>query len=308
MNGNPPPRITPPVKRWTSRSIGSRLQHRIFYTLIRLGGTCLAYAVLHGVVFYYMALRPSIREKTRFYLSKRFPRENALMRFMDSFRISVALGKVLIDRAKVGIRGPDAVTLSFPDERRLFDLLAEEKGVILMNAHVGEWQVILPALPLLGRTVNMLLERDAQDVDLHYFEHARLPHPFHIIDPRGFLGGSLEMMDALHRGEILCVMGDRVFGSDKNVIGIDFLGRPALFPFSAFNIASAIGTPVVVFFSHKSGLNRYVIDIPDIIRIPGGLGRSAEAFRPYVERFVRALEAYTRDQPYQFFNFYDMWA
>ncbi len=215
---------------------------------------------------------------------------------------------MLIDRAKIGIRGPDAVTLFFPDEKRLFNLLAEEKGVILMNAHVGGWQTILPALPLLGRTVNMLLERDAEDVDLHYFEHARLPHPFHVIDPQGFLGGSLEMMDALRRGEILCVMGDRVFGSDKNVIGIDFLGKPALFPFSAFKIASASSAPVVVFFSHKSGANRYVIEIPDIIRVPKGLGRSAETFRPYVERFVHALETYTRNQPYQFFNFYDMWA
>ncbi len=308
MNGNPKKRNAVPLKRWTSRSIGSRLQHRIFYFLIRAGGVRLAYWVLYGVVFYYMAFRPSIRKKTRYYLEKRFPGQNTFRRFQNSYRLSVALGKALIDRAKAGIAGPETLVFSFPDEKRLFRLLSQNKGVILMNAHVGGWQVILPALNLLGRPVNLVLERDAQDVDLHYFEHARLGSPFNIIDPKGFLGGSLEMLEALERGEVLCVMGDRVSGSDKNVIGIDFLGRDARFPFSAFKIASVSRAPIVVFFSRKAGRNQYVIEIPEVIQVPEGLGRSPENFRPHVERFVRALEAYTREYPYQFFNFYDMWA
>ncbi len=308
MKTDCPKRAAAWIKPWTSQSIGSKFQHRIFYALIRMGGIRLAYPLLYPVVFYYMACRPSVRERTRHYLSRRFIRKNALQRFADSCRISVALGKVLIDRASVGICGPDAIVLAFPDKARLFSLLAEERGVILMNAHVGGWQVILPGLGQLRRPVNMLLERHVRDVDLHYFEHGRLPMPFRTIDPRGFLGGTLEMMEALNRGEIVCVMGDRVFGSDKNVLGVDFLGQRAFFPFSAFKIASTSGAPVVVFFSHKAGPTRYVIEIPEVIRVPGGLGRSPEAFYPYVRRFVMALEAYTRMHPYQFFNFYDMWS
>ncbi|MBW1776806.1 MAG: lysophospholipid acyltransferase family protein [Deltaproteobacteria bacterium] len=295
------------LKRWTSRSIGSRFQHRIFYALIRAGGIHLAYPLLYAVVFYYMTCRPSIRQKTAFYLEKRFPQKSAAQRFADSYRISMTLGKVLIERAKAGIRGPETLKLSFPAKARLFGLLEENRGLILMNAHVGGWQVILPALPSLGRPVKMLIERDAQDVDLHYYEHAHRPRPFAAIDPKGFLGGSLEMMDALERGEILCVMGDRVFGSDKNVIHVPFLGKRAVFPFSAFKIASVSGAPVAVFFSHRIGPNRYGIEIPDVIRVPAGLGRSPRAFGPYVHRFVAALDAYTREHPYQFFNFYDMW-
>jgi len=306
MNADPSLRPKNRIKPWTSRSIGSRFHHWIFYTLIRWGGVRVAYPVLYGVVLYYMACRPSIRKKTRFYLSRRFPSRKRLEAFQDSFRISLALGKVLIDRARVGICGPESIQIAFPDQDRLHRVLSEEKGVILMNAHVGGWQVILPALQRLGRPVHMLLERDVQDVDLHYFEHGGDALPFQIIDPRGFLGGSLEMLGALNRGEILCVMGDRIFGSPKNLILMEFLGKPALFPFSAFKIASSSGAPMVLFFSHRVSPDRYVLEIPDVIRVPGNLGRSGQAFRPHVERFVRALEDYTRAHPYQFFNFYDM--
>ena len=176
-----------------------------------------------------------------------------------------------------------------------------------MNAHAGGWQVVLPTMTFFARPVNMLLERDDADVDLHYFEHTGLPAPFRIIDPCSFLGGSLEMLDVLAKGEVLCVMGDRVFGSDKNVIEVPFLERNALFPFSAYKIASVAGVPIAVFFSHKAGPKRYELEIADIIEVPPHLGRSKEVFRPYVTRFVTALESFVLNHPYQFFNFYDMW-
>ncbi|MEW5909382.1 MAG: lysophospholipid acyltransferase family protein [Thermodesulfobacteriota bacterium] len=305
----------PPLKKsgqvrkpWNSRSLGNRFQHRIFYAFIRIGGQTLAYILLYIVVFYYVLLRPSVAKKTDFYLLKRFPRRRGWERFRDRYRLSLSLGKVLVDRAFIGITGPSRIKIRFEEKEKLLSLLSPEKGFILMNAHAGGWQVVLSAMPLFSKPVNMLLERDQQDADLHYFEHAGLSSPFRIIDPQSFLGGSLQMLDVLKRGEILCVMGDRVFGNEKSVVEIDFLGRKAFFPFIAFKIASAAEVPVVVFFSYKSGLKRYDIRVADIIHVSPDIGRSRDAFRPYVGRFVVALESFIKDHPYDFFNFYDMWS
>ena len=103
------------------------------------------------------------------------------------------------------------------------------------------------------------------------------------------------------------MMGDRVLGSTKNSLPVDFLNEEALFPYSAFKIASAARVPIVVLFSSKTGSDSYALDVSQIISVPENLGRSAESFRPYVKRFVKEMERYVQAHPYQFFNFFNMW-
>lgn len=294
-------------RQWTSRSIGSASQHRIFYALIRVGGWRLAYFILHFIVLYYVLFRPSVRERCRHYLSHRFPEQGPIGRLIGSYRLSLELGKVLIDRAIIGILGIDRISLYFNEWDALNALISEGKGVIFLMAHAGSWQWALSTLPLLKVPVNMVMHREEGDVDMQYFEHQATERPFRVIDPEGFLGGTLTMIEALKKGEILCIMGDRVFGNPRNTLGVSFLGEKALFPFSAMKIASISGAPVVVIFPYKTGATSYGFKIAKVIRVPDGLGRSGDNFMPFMEEYVRAIEAFTMEYPFQFFNFYDMW-
>jgi predicted LPLAT superfamily acyltransferase len=294
-------------RQWTSRSIGSTFQHNIFYLLIRIGGRRLAYLILHFVVLYYILFRPSVRERCSHYLSHRFPEENSFRRLISSYRLSLELGKVLIDRAIVGILGTDKISLSFKDKERLLNLISEGKGVIFLLAHVGGWQATLTALNFLKIHVNMVIHREEGDVERHFFEHQSMKWPYRIIDPDGFLGGTLEMIDVLKKGEALCIMGDRLLGNLKNSISLRFLGEDALFPFSAMKIASASGAPVAILLPYKRGATEFGIDLAKIIRVPAGLGRSGDHFLPYMKEYVQTLEDFTMEYPFQFFNFYDMW-
>jgi len=296
-----------PVPAWTSRSIGTRAQHRIFYFLIRYGGRRCAYLLLSLVALYYVLGRPSIRAKATPYLSRRFRKRSFLRRLTDSYRMFVALGQVLIDRAIIGILGEKCIEFSFPEREALLHLVEEGRGIILMTAHVGCWQAAMAALRLMGVPVHLVLRREEGDLDLHYYEHDGTKAPFAIIDPTGPMGGVIEIMQVLKRGEIVCVMGDRRFGSRKGAVAVPFLGDQALFPFSAFKIASATGAPVVVLLSHKSRPARNDLRIYDVIRVKPDAGMSGKELFPSVSRFVSALESYTQDHPYQFFNFFDMW-
>lgn len=294
-------------KQWTSRSVGSAFQHKIFYMLIRLGGWRLAYFVLHFVVTYYILCRPSVRKRCSYYISHRFPKETPFQRLISSYRMSLELGRVLIDRAVIGILGTDRISVEFRDMQRLNDLISEGKGIIILMAHIGCWQVALSALHFLNIKVNMVIHREEGDIDRHYFEHRAGQWPFRIIDPEGFLGGTLEIISVLKNGEALCMMGDRILGNPKNTVGVNFLGEEALFPFSAMKIASVSGAPIVLLFPHKKGPTKYELDLVKIIRVPEGLGRSGDNFIPYVNDFVNTLEYFTKEYPFQFFNFYDIW-
>ncbi len=294
--------------RWSSRSIGAAWQHRFFYGLIRLGGRRAAYLMLYPVVLYYVLLRPDQRRKGEPYLRRRFPGAGGWQLLRHSFRLSYGLGQALVDRAVVGILGPDSTPVDLGGRRELLAVLAEGKGLILVTAHVGCWQAALAALSHLHQPVHLLMQREEGDIDRHYFEHSGGEAPFQIIDPRGFLGGSLEMLAVLKRGEILSVMGDRLLGSDRNGIAVDFLGAPMVLPISAYKLASASGAPIGILLSAKTGVASYRLRLDGIIRVPPGLGRKAEAFAPYARQFAAALEEFTKLYPYQFFNFYDLWA
>lgn len=295
------------TRQWTSRSIGSTFQHKIFYALIRMGGWRLSYFVLYFVVFYYILFRPSVRKKCRYYLSHRFPGASPFQMLQNSYHLSLELGKALIDRAIVGILGPDKFSITFDGKEALDNLIAEGKGVILLIAHVGTWQAAISAQGLLNVKINMVIHREEGDVDRQYFEHQSMESPYRIINPEGYLGGSLEMLEVLKKGEALCMMGDRVLGNLKNTVAVKFLGEEALFPFSAMKIASASGAPIAVLFSSKKGIAECGVSIAKIIRVPAGVGRQGKEFLPYVEEFVRSLEAFAIEYPFQFFNFYDMW-
>jgi len=295
------------TQTWMGKTVGAEWQYNIFYFLIRCGGRRLAYFLLYFVVFYYVVFAPEQRKKTYFYLSRRFQSRDIFKRFADSYCMVLNFGKTLIDRAITGIMGDQIFKVKFSDKEQLLKLQKRSNGLILMMSHVGCWQVALYALKVLNVPVNLLMHREEGNVDNQYFEQAGLSNMFKIIDPGGYLGGTLEMIEALKNKEVLSVMGDRVIDVTQNVSYAEFLGQEVPFHYSTFKIASVTGSPVVVLFSFKTGPDSYELKIADIIDVPENLGRSEKVFKPYVERYVKALETFTDKHPYQFFNFYDMW-
>jgi len=294
-------------KSWSSRSIGNRFQHHFFYMMIRLGGRHLSYFIMYFVVAWYVLLVPSVKKKTDPYLKKRFTDCGKFMMVLHRYRMVAGLAKTLIDRAIVGILGTDHIQAEFINQDKIKEIEGLDDGFILLMSHVGCWQVAMSALNLFEKPVNLLMQQNEQDIDKHYYEHSGNESPFHIINPEGFLGGAIEMLNVLKNREILCIMGDRVFGDTKTAVDTSFLGHTAEFPFSAFKIASLSQKPVLVLYSYKTGPTDYRIKIGNVIRVPVKIGKAKEKFEPFVAEYIETLETFINDEPYQFYNFYDMW-
>ena len=137
-------------RQWSSRSIGANWQHQIFYTLIRFGGRELACLLLKFVVLYYTLFRPDVRNRSSHYLKRRFPGRTPLATLRDSYLLNLGIGRTLVDRAVLGILGPACLEISLEGISELTALLAEGRGLIMVTAHVGSWQLAMSSLSAPG--------------------------------------------------------------------------------------------------------------------------------------------------------------
>jgi len=306
MDSEPSPSVF--NARWDSRSVGKRWQFAFFAVLLRVGGRRLAYLSMYVVVAWYVLLRPFVRRRCRYYLDRRFPAVwNPLVRLWHDYCRIEALGESLIDRAAFGLLGPQALHMDFPEGPRLRELIEEGRGLIILNSHVGCWQVAMSAFHYLRVPVNIVMHHGVADIDPRWFHLADGEVPFSIIDPAEPMGGVLQMIAALKENHVLGLMADRVFGDDPNTLPATFLGSPVHFPVSPYRLASMQSSPIAVVFSYKTGFSSYRIELARIIRIPAGLGRSNAAYALFLQQFVETLETFTASHPWQFFNFHDMW-
>ena len=294
--------------QWDSRSVGKGWQFSFFAALLRVGGRRLAYLFMYVIVAWYVILRPFVRRRCRYYLDRRFPLvRNPFIRLWHDYRRIEAFGETLIDRAAYGFLAPDALHVDFPEGRNLAEVANGGQGLIILNSHVGCWQLAMSALNYLRLPVSVVMHHGAADIDPRWFHCAGRDIPFSIIDPAQPMGGIPQMIEVLKQNQTLGLMADRVFGSDPNTLEATFLGGTVHFPVSPYRLASMQGTPIAVLFSYKTGFSTYRIEISRVIRVPAGLGRNNTAYAPYLRQYVEALEGFASSHPWEFFNFHNMW-
>jgi predicted LPLAT superfamily acyltransferase len=244
------------------------------------------------VLFY-----PSIRRRCAFYLRRRFPEHGALRRWRDTFRLVKSYSTTLVDMFVMETLGPGVISASCPNHDELIERCGREAGFVLVHAHLGCFQIGVSALKQFPKPVSIVM-----------IPEPKFRMPAGVIDPRRGLEGVMLMTDAVLRGEIVTMMGDRSFGSDHNVAPVKFLGGTALFPVTPYRLASATGSAIVVMTAPRVAKSAYELRVEKVIEVPRGLGRNAEDYAPYAQQFADCVERFAMEFPWQVFNFYDMWA
>lgn len=292
---------------WSSKSLGSRFQHEVFYALIRFRLLFLAHALLHCVVFYYTLL-PSVRKRAYPYISRRFPHAGALMRWRHCFRLYLTFAQGLLERGVAGILGRVRLDNNTEALHNLQQSIPQDTGCIIVTGHIGVWQMGVMGIEDFDRPVNIVQWINPEDVDKHYFQHngQENKHQIRLINSRDGMDASMEILAALRRKEIICIAGDRTSDSGGQNINVNFLGGTIELPSTAFLLASMAGVPLIVSFSIFTGNSVRGI-VAERMDLPSGIRHAPQKLRPYMQRFASIMEDITREHPYHFFNFYDMW-
>lgn len=283
------------------------LGHWIFYTTLRYLGRRAASLLLWPVVGCYVVFSRKIHRNIRPYLDRRFPEATKKERWLHTFRLVKSFGEVLVERGWLGLDENAELECQFIGRARLFQLLEQKKGLILLTAHVGNWQSALAHLTSMPVRVHALMRYDKDAVAKHFFDlQGERQRTFEIIDAEGAFGGMVEAAAALQRGEIVTIMGDRYVGGSASET--KFMGETVRIPDSAYQLAATSGAPVVILLAARTGLKQFELQVWDDF-IPENKGREhrAEMLARCARRFAMGLEEYVDEHPYQWYNFYNFW-
>lgn len=283
-----------------------RLGHFFFYMVIKFFGQWSAYLLVDLVVSSYLLGSVKIHKQVAPYLTRRFPQAGGLRRFGHTFLLLRSFARSLVDRAWLGIDPNCSLSGRLEGGDSLMAEIAKGYGLVGVVAHVGSWQSAFVFLECLKVPVNVVMRYREEAATKHFFQLAGVNPPFNIIDPKGFMGGLVEAQTALERGELVLFMGDRLEGSTG--IEVSFLGDWVTLPIAPYLVAAAAHAPVAVMLSAKVGQTKQIMAIRDLFYPQRGFGQDRkEAMKPYVARFVQALETYVMEHPHQWYNFFNFW-
>ena len=285
---------------------GNELGLWFFMVFLRFLGRRGAYGLLYIVCLYYVLFDRSLVSSAMPYISRRFPDCGILGGRLHAYRLFVSQGKQLIDRY-AALSGRAVFEFEFKGHEEFVSLIRDSKrGAILLTSHQGNWQVAMTALEKMGKPVRLVMLPDENPALRRRLYPAPEVGDIRIISPQQYMGGVVEIVNALRRGDVVSIMGDRRYGA--RAVEVDFLGDKAWFPYSAFSLAASAECPLVVLKTAKVSTYRYVVDLTNVLypRYEGRRDRVGQ-LQPWVQKFVTLTESFLEEYPYQCFLFRDVW-
>ncbi len=291
----------------TGKSLGSRLQHEIFYLMVRLRLVIVAKIILRFVVFYY-ALLPSVRKRCYPYLKRRFPMDEGFTRWKHCYKLYLCFAEGLLERIITGILGKKIVATTSDSREFIKHELTPDSGCIILTGHIGAWQLGLAGIEEFDRPINIVQWISEDDSDKHYFEHneQKGKHAIKLINSRHGTDASFAIAAALQRKEIVCIAGDRITETTDKGLQVDFLGDKIYLPTTAFLLASITQVPLIISFSVL--IDGKVCGVKtELTKPPRNLRRNNGELHKHLQHFANMMEDMVQKYPYHFFNFFDMW-
>jgi Kdo2-lipid IVA lauroyltransferase/acyltransferase len=183
--------------------------------------------------------------------------------------------------------------------------LASGRGVLLLTAHLGNWELGGYFLRELDAPMSVVYVRDqfADAESFRSFFRRNMDVDQIAIDPGGTLS-SLPVLRALRDGRVVAMQGDRDF--NEKGVSLDFFGAPAPFPPGPFLFARMTGVPLIPTFIVYTADYGFEIEFGEPIEVERG-GERQRDVRQALERWVATLERAVARWPTQWYTFYDFW-
>ncbi|MCZ7566329.1 MAG: acyl-CoA synthetase [Burkholderiales bacterium] len=288
-----------------ARERGSPALIRLIVWITRRLGRGAGRALLPAIVAYFVAFSVAPRRASRAYLARVLGRRAG---FADVYRHYSTFAATLLDRVyflggryghfDVRLHGAEAV------ERAM----AGGAGCLLIGAHLGSFEV-LRAAALAGPRwpVAMLMDNANARKMTQVFAAVNPALAADVIN----LGEPESLLRAKARldgGALVGLLADRLRPGDRP-IACPFLGGTMWLPEGPFALVAVLGAPVVLGFGLYRGGRRYDIHF-ELFRAPGALPRAGRdaAIAALARAYAARLEHYARLAPYNWFNFFDVWA
>lgn len=190
-------------------------------------------------------------------------------------------------------------------EERMREIAGEGRGVVLITAHLGNWELGGCFMRELGLPLSVVYVRDQSPTAEAFRGLFRgLIEMEEIAIEPGTQFSSLPVLRALSAGKVVAVQGDRDTG--ERGVPVPFFGAPAPFPLGPMLLARITGAVLVPVFVVYDEKYRFEIEFGE--PIDPGLERDRDAaVRGALEAWVAALESAVSRWPDQWYSFFDYW-
>jgi predicted LPLAT superfamily acyltransferase len=294
-------------QHWSARREGGG--YFAIWLIMKIGLLCgrtAARLLLYPITLYFFVRRRYERRVSYAFLARAFGRKASawqVMRHIHRFASTILDRTFLLSeryaRFDIEVHGLD----------ELVSRMRPERGVLLLGAHVGSFEV-LRVLASERPDVKVCALLDTQKTPaLTKILHALNPGiAKNVIDAsRPGTEIVLALGEALHEGALVTLLADRAREHEETVV-VDFMGAPAPFPAAPFLIGSLLKVPLVMCIGMYRGGNRYDLyfeALADELVLPRVSRKTA--LRSFVQHYATRLEHYVRQDPYNWFNWHDFW-
>jgi predicted LPLAT superfamily acyltransferase len=260
--------------------------------------------VLHLIASYFLLFAPASRRASSNYLRRALDRPPHLR---DLYRHFFAFAATIHDRVYLVNRRFELFDIEVHGEDTLRRLLAGGKGLFLMGAHLGSFEVIRA----IGRKdtdlrIAMVMHQDnAQKINAMLA--AIDPEAVQDIIGLGRIDSMLKVREHLDEGGVVGMLADRTLGNDT-LYPVQILGSSANLPGGPFRMAALLRRPVAFMTGLYLGGNRYAIHFDPLADFSNVARAQRDAVvDAAITRYAALLDQYCRKAPYNWFNFFDFW-
>jgi KDO2-lipid IV(A) lauroyltransferase len=181
------------------------------------------------------------------------------------------------------------------------EVSSKGKGVIIVSAHLGNWELGGAAVGLLGYPVwAVALPHKNKKVN-DFFNSQRESKGLKVIQ----LGKAVrQCLHILGENQLLALVGDRDFTESGAVVS--FFGKPAYFPEGPAALCLKTGAPIIPVFMLRDDNDGFVLKIEKPISFTPS-GDKHKDIPALIERYKVVIEQYIRTYPEQWYMFRRFW-
>jgi len=256
----------------------------------------------------YFLVSASKAYKAIFFYFNSIHKYSKIRSFVNSYLNFCLLGKVLVDKIALLSGASNRYTFNFEGEEHLRKLAETHTGGVLVNAHVGNWEIAGQLLERLDTTINILMFDAEHERIKKYLSNVLENKNVKFIIIKNGISHLEQIRDALLNKEIIAMSGDRYLPGNKT-ISCNFIGREAEFPVSPFYMAGKYNVPVVYVFAIKETSTHYhfFASPPRLVENFNNLKFRDITLKNMVNEYVAELEKIVLKYPLQWFNYYNFW-
>ena len=251
---------------WKGKTRGGIFGYMFFIYMIRCLGITAAYGFLALVVLYFIPFAPKATGNTWSYARNRlkYGRLKSVALLLKNY---YRLGQILIDKVAIGNGMTGKYHFKFENYQAFLDVLNGNTGVIMIGAHVGNWEIGAPFFDEYGKKINIVMF-DA--------EHERIKE-------------ILEKNASTRDYKIIPVNEDSLTHVFRITEALD----------------SKLKVPVVFYFAMREAQRTYRFHFfiaETVVRT-----KEKRAEQALLEQYTQTLEKIVRQYPEQWFNYYPFW-